>query len=370
MGVKENLEIWGETLLKINAVLMTAIAAVIIGTSSVVVFQTGDTLRDFDLMRPAMTAFVTGVIILLLSIVGCVGVKRRNQHCLVAFMIGNIFITLCLIVAGGFLLAYRKYFENVANGSITNELEERILTYELAAFAECCDPTNPLPDECGVEVSIFPCFVDVELFNTFRDFIGDTTCGVFEDAGISSREDPGGCAGQNQIGFVGALSGFLIGRLSLAGALDITFGVMMFLMAISANLCAWDLDNKKSDEDSLVEEKSEQPDVEEGEREKPKRFNIFRRKKKAAQSDVEEEEEADEDNEIAVAGDEEGEAEEEAEEEAEAKPKKRRFFGGRKKKSKKKDAEESNDGTEPEADDDEDNEEGDFPSEGGEDDEN
>lgn len=221
--------------------------AIVLALGVQVYTNTDEALEDFDLNSAAVSAIVAGAFLAIVGFTGIVAAKLKNQHLIMVFIIASLFTNLILFSSGIALLVYRKYIENVIENDIASSLEEKILTYELAVYSDCCDPNSLQPELCELNGNIFPCIADSDTFNGYKNFIGADTCSYFSS--IVSETDQEACGGQVPIGFVPVISGFLIGNLTLIGALDLTAAIILTLIT-GVVLLIW-----YTVEEDVVEEK-------------------------------------------------------------------------------------------------------------------
>lgn len=225
---------FSETYVDCIIVILTVLSILIVAFGIVVWRKVGPALDVLELQSPVIATMIFGVLLFALSLLGIISEYKTSPNLKMAFCGGTITVLVLTAIAGIFLINYTSFLANVGANNLQFEIEEKLLTYELALFSECCAEDNPLPRSCAEANNIFPCYQDEETFNTFLELINERTCqtwGEFEVGGVPLvGEDPASCAGQDVEEFVELLSGFIEENLALIGTINVVVSIVMMML--------------------------------------------------------------------------------------------------------------------------------------------
>lgn len=245
--------------LKIINILLFFIAVAVLGVGGYVVSQFSGELSLVSLEAPVVATVVFGACLLVFAVFGILSaVWPDNMVVIGIYIVGTLFLALGVLAAGAALLSYTSFLENIQGANLQFELEEIIVNYELAVFNDCCveaDPDNiPPPVQCDDNLPIFPCITDFSQFQTFTDFIGNTTCEFFSQLEVDGVPlvgdiDAGSCGGGDADSFVVNISSLIEANLQTLGAADISLAVIIMLLTFTACYIFWTDQSKPSGDD-------------------------------------------------------------------------------------------------------------------------
>lgn len=226
------------------SVIMLLISLVTLGTSAYVAATFGGELTELELNNPVLVGAIFGASLFVLSVIGLVGVCKDVKCLLFIYLIGSMFISFGIIVAGGVFISQTQTFDNVKANEFDQDAERIFLNFELAIFDVCCEETVP---PCADDVVAKDCASD-EVFDTFVAFFEDneasatcTTLEQFNNAdGVVFVNDaaPGtdDVCSEGAPAFVDDINQLFTDNVKLVGGSLIGTGVVMFLLMIATCL--------------------------------------------------------------------------------------------------------------------------------------
>lgn len=226
-----------------------ALSAVLLIFGISLLTNAGDSLAELQLGTPSIVTVGTGALSLTLGLLAVFGACKESVKVIMAFIYGSFFASILFLGSGVALMRYTTYIQSAANNEISNTIHQDILMYELAVFTDCCDPNAVQPQLCDNNGFIFPCVADETTFLRFQEFVGERTCSYYESQELTSQTERGGCAGQTVDFFIPAISGFLIGQLSLIGVVNIVGSVILLILTLSVAFFWWNFQKKKEEND-------------------------------------------------------------------------------------------------------------------------
>lgn len=219
-----------------------------------------DELEQLDQNSPPIVGIIFSVVLFIFALIGMVGALARSKAMLIIFVVGCGIAAVAITISGIVVISQAAAFdeideleENEEPGLIQEGLQSRILHFEIAVFAACCQDVENFEQAddnglllCSDRLDIQPCADDEELFEDFLLFLGGNeaaTCeflkGVERD-GIPMVSDdllePDVCLlGLNR--FVNELNDIFKDNIVAIGVTNLVIGiVLLFLMVFSCVL--------------------------------------------------------------------------------------------------------------------------------------
>lgn len=232
--------------------LLVALSLVVIGYA---IYQ----LVEFDDLRAGISEYgilgplVVGVALLFVAAIGAYGAKSKKKFFLIVYLILAFIITILVLAAGGILLTYGGYLDDVQDGQVSGTIEKNIVDFELAVYTVCCViPFGATPADGCVDPPVPPCISDVANFAKFVDKISADSCDVLAEIKLNDvpivGNATGSCGGGNPAGFVNNISDYLKDNIVTLGSVNLAVAVLMLLIIIASCVLLFTGKDKKKQE--------------------------------------------------------------------------------------------------------------------------
>lgn len=228
-----------ETYLLILNGLLVTLSLVVIGYAIYQLVEFNDLragISEFGILAP----LIVGCALLLVAILGVYGAKSKNKLVLIIYLLFAFVITVLVLGAGGVLLSYGGYLDNVQDGKVNDKIEKNLNDFELAVFEACCVARNNLtsPVDC-VEPVVPPCITNRENFESFVDKINQDACKALEDVELNDiplvgDDSTGACGGGSAAVFINNISDYLKDNIVTLGSVNLAVAVVMLLIIIAS----------------------------------------------------------------------------------------------------------------------------------------